>query len=150
MSARKNRAEKTAEEAWEHLAQAWTAAGDGAGKAADKAGRVADRAGWAADRAGRVADKAGRRSRKLASRAGDRVTSVTDEALARASAAADALSGRRPARPWGLIIAIGLAGVAAGWAAASTARAALERQAENEEIELAETAVVVTPTYDDH
>ena len=27
-------------------------------------------------------------------------------------------------------------------------RAALERQAQNEELELAETAVVVTPTYD--
>jgi hypothetical protein len=38
--------------------------------------------------------------------------------------------------------------VAAGWAAASTVRAALERQAENEELELAETAIVVTPNYD--
>jgi hypothetical protein len=129
MFARKNRAEKTADEAWEHLSSAWTTAGDTAGKAAGKAGRG---------------------SRKLATLAGDRVTSVTDEAVARAAAAADALAGRRPARPWGLIVAVALAGVAAGWAAASAARAALERQAENEEIELAETAVVVTPTYDDH
>ncbi|MDI6098144.1 hypothetical protein QLQ12_05950 [Actinoplanes sp. NEAU-A12] len=126
---KKNRAERTADEAWEHLSSAWSSAGESAGRAAGKAGR---------------------KSRKLATVAGDRVTSVTDEALARATAAADALAGRRPARPWGLILAIGLAGVAAGWAAASAARAAIERQAEDEEIELAETAVVVTPTYDDH
>ncbi|HWS34546.1 MAG TPA: hypothetical protein VN408_17625 [Actinoplanes sp.] len=114
MFARKNRAEKTADEAWEHLSHAWSAAGETAG------------------------------------RAGDRVTSVTDEALTRAGAAADALSGKRPARPWGLIAVVALIGVATGWAVASAARAALERQAEEEEAELAETAVVVTPTYDDH
>jgi ElaB/YqjD/DUF883 family membrane-anchored ribosome-binding protein len=125
MFARKNRAERTAEEAWEHLSSAWTSAGDSAGKA-------------------------GRKGRRLAARAGDRVTSVTDEAVSRATAAADALAGRRPARPWTLIAGVGLFGVLVGWAVASTARAALERQAENEEFELAETAVVVTPTYDDH
>ena len=59
-----------------------------------------------------------------------------------------ALAGRKPGLPWGLIIGASLVGVALGWAAATTARAALERQAENEELELAETAVVVTPTYD--
>jgi hypothetical protein len=125
MFAKRNRAERTAEEAWEHLSGAWSTAGNSAGKA-------------------------GRRGRLLAERAGDRVTSVTDEALTRAAAAADALAGRRPARPWALIAGVGLIGAVIGWAAASTARAALERQAENEEIELAETAVVVTPTYDDH
>ncbi|GIF37525.1 hypothetical protein [Actinoplanes xinjiangensis] len=125
MFAKKNRTERTAEEAWEHLSSAWASAGDSAGKA-------------------------GRQGRRLASRAGDRVTSVTDEALIRATAAADALAGRRPGRPWALIAGVGLLGAALGWVAATTARAALERQAENEEIELAETAVVVTPTYDDH
>ncbi|BEL09281.1 hypothetical protein Q0Z83_074720 [Actinoplanes sichuanensis] len=125
MFAKKNRAERTAEEAWEHLSSAWATAGDSAGRA-------------------------GRKSRRLASRAGDRVTSVTDEAVTRAAAAADALAGRRPSRPWLLIAGVGLLGAALGWAAASTARAAIERRAENEEIELAETAVVVTPTYDDH
>ncbi|MBO3738370.1 hypothetical protein [Actinoplanes flavus] len=124
MFSRKNQAEKTADEAWEHLQSAWATAGESAGRA-------------------------GRTSRKLAGRAGDRVSYVTDEAWARANAAASALAGRRPARPWGLIVAIGLVGVAVGWVAAGTARAALERQAENEEIELAETAVVVTPTYDE-
>ncbi|WP_430789651.1 hypothetical protein [Actinoplanes sp. G11-F43] len=114
MFSRKNRAEKTADEAWEHLSHAWASAGESAG------------------------------------RAGERVSSVTDEALARAGAAADALAGRRPARPWGLIAVVALAGIATGWAVATAARAALERQAEEEEAELAETAVVVTPTYDDH
>jgi ElaB/YqjD/DUF883 family membrane-anchored ribosome-binding protein len=122
---RKNRAERTADEAWEHLSSALATAGDGAGKA-------------------------GRQGRRLASQAGDRVTSVTDEAMTRAAAAADALAGRRPGRPWALIAGAGLIGVAVGWVVASAARAAIERQAENEEIELAETAVVVTPTYDDH
>ena len=121
----KNRAARNAEEAWEQLSHVWTTAGENAGRA-------------------------GRKSRALAGTAGDRVTSVTHEARQRATAAADALAGRRPRRPWGLVLVFGLAGVAAGWAAASSARAALERQAENEEIELAETAVVVTPTYDDH
>ncbi|MBW6436662.1 hypothetical protein KZ829_23245 [Actinoplanes hulinensis] len=120
MFSRKNQAEKTAEEAWEQLQSAWATAGDSAGRA-------------------------GRKSRKLAGRAGDRVTYVTDEAWVRANAAASALAGRRPRRPWGLIVVAGLVGIAAGWVAAGTARAALERQAENEEIELAETAVVVTP-----
>lgn len=87
---------------------------------------------------------------ETASRAGDRVTSVTDEALTRAGAAADALSGKRPARSWGLIAAVAVLGVAVGWAVASAARAALERQAEEEEAELAETAVVVTPARDEH
>jgi len=125
MFTRKNRTARTAEEAWEQLSHAWATAGDNAGRA-------------------------GRKSRELAGTAGDRVTSVTQEARLRANAAADALAGRRARRPWGLILVVGLAGVAAGWAAASSARAALERQAENEEMELAETAVVVTPTYDDH
>ncbi|GGN29049.1 hypothetical protein FHR83_007799 [Actinoplanes campanulatus] len=124
MFSRKNQAEKTAEEAWEHLQSAWATAGKSAGRA-------------------------GRKSRKVAGRAGDRVTYVTDEAWARANAAASALAGRRPRRPWGVIVAAGLVGIAAGWVAAGTARAALERQAENEEIELAETAVMVTPAPDE-
>jgi hypothetical protein len=68
--------------------------------------------------------------------------------LARAALAADALAGKRPGVPWGLVLGAALLGAAIGWAAATSARAALERQAENEELELAETAVVVTPKYD--
>ena len=75
-------------------------------------------------------------------------TRPADEAWARANLAANALAGRKPGLPWGLIVGAGLLGVALGWVAATTARAAIERQAENEELELAETAVVVTPTYD--
>jgi ElaB/YqjD/DUF883 family membrane-anchored ribosome-binding protein len=122
---RKNRAERTTDEAWEQLSSALATAGGSAGAA-------------------------GRKGRRLASHAGDRVTSVTDEAMTRAAAAADALAGRRPGRPWALIAAAALIGMATGWVVASAARAAIERRAESEEIELAETAVVVTPTYDGH
>lgn len=109
------------------------AAGDSAKETADLAGK-----------AGRKARKASKQSYKLAGKASDKA----DVAWTRANAAYAALAGRRPPRPWGLIAGVGLLGIAVGWAVASSARAALERQAENEELELAETAVVVTPTYD--
>jgi hypothetical protein len=142
-SSRKNRAERTASQAWEYLSTAMATAGENT----REAGRsTADTATGTASKLGR---KASRQSRKLAGKAGDRVTYVTDEAWQRANNAANALAGRKPSRPWGLILGIGLAGAALGWIAASTARAAVERQAENEELELAETAIVVTPTYDE-
>ena len=84
--------------------------------------------------------------------AGDTAKDTGDKAAKIAGKASDQghkLAGKKPGTPWGLIIGVGLLGVAIGWAAASSARAALERQAEQEELELAETAVVVTPTYDD-
>ncbi|MEV6306778.1 hypothetical protein AB0M02_45785 [Actinoplanes sp. NPDC051861] len=138
-SSRKNRAERTASQAWEHLSAAMATAGE-AGK---------HTAGSATGAASDLAGRASRKSRKLADRAGDRVSYVTDEALFRANAAANALAGRKPRRPWGLIAGVGLIGLAIGWAVAGTARAALERQAEEEQLELAETAIVVTPTYDE-
>ena len=141
-ASRKNRAEQTANQAWEHLSNAMSSAGETAETATTRL------AGKATRKSRRAAGRASRKTSAIADVAGTKVTSVTDEAWARANAAANALAGRKPARPWGLIVAIGLAGAAIGWAAASTARAALERQAENEELELAETAVVVTPTYD--
>ncbi|MEV6348518.1 hypothetical protein [Actinoplanes sp. NPDC051851] len=119
---RKNQAERTASQAWEHLSAAVTATGR-------RSRPLADRASGAADEAWRRAELA------------------ADEAWRRAELAADALAGRRPGRPWALIAGAGLLGLAAGWAAATTARAALERQAENERLELAESTVVVTPTY---
>ncbi|GLY01644.1 MULTISPECIES: hypothetical protein [Actinoplanes] len=134
-ASRKSRAEHTAVQAWEYLSEAMSTAGE----SAKGAGRAT---------AG-VAERAGRRTRGLAGRTGDRVTSVTDEARVRAIAAADALAGRSPGRPWGLITGAILAGAAIGWVAATTARAALQRQAEDEESELAETAIVVTPSYDE-
>ncbi|MFC7534994.1 hypothetical protein [Actinoplanes sp. GCM10030250] len=138
-SNRKNRAERTANQAWEYLSTAMSSAGEAGKHTADSA------AGTASDLAG----KASRKSRKLADRTSDRVSNVTDEAWYRANAAANALAGHRPRRPWGLIAGVGLLGLALGWVVAGTARAALERQAEDEELELAETAIVVTPTYDE-
>jgi hypothetical protein len=153
MFSRKNKAERTAAQAWDYLSSAMAAAGESArdvGKhtaemASAKASGLAGKAGKSSSK---LANKAGRRSAKLADKASSRVNSVADEAWARANAAANALAGRRPPRPWGLLAAFALVGVALGWAAATTARSALERQAENEELELAESAVVVTPTYD--
>ena len=182
MFSHKNRAERTAAQAWDYLSSAMAAAGEsaraagesarGAGKhTADLASsRASDFAGLAnkqstllAERVGKkgskVADKASRKSSKPAGKAGrtgakltdkasSKVNSAADEAWARANAAANALAGRKPGRPWGVIAGAGLVGVALGWVAATTARAAIQRQAEAEEQELAETAVVVTPTYD--
>jgi ElaB/YqjD/DUF883 family membrane-anchored ribosome-binding protein len=142
MVSRKHRAERTAAQAWDYLSSAMAAAG---GNARDVGKHTA---GTAGAKASELAGKASKTSSKLADKATSKVNSVADEAWARANAAANALAGRRPPRPWGLLAAIGLIGVALGWAAAATARAALERRAENEELELAETAVVVTPTYD--
>jgi hypothetical protein len=131
MSSRKNRAERTAAQAWEYLSSAMAAAGDSA-----------------RDVRKHTADVAGTKASELAGKAGRKVNAAADEAWGRANAAANALAGRKPPRPWGLLAGIALIGAALGWAAATTARAALERKAENEELELAESAVVVTPTYD--
>jgi len=164
MFARKNKAERTAAEAWEYLSSAMAAAGESArdaGKhtadvAGSKASDFADLASKqrakltakAGKQSSKFAGKAGKRSAKLASKTGTKVNSAADEAWARANAAANALAGRRPGRPWAVIFGASLVGIALGWAAATSARAALQRQAEDEQLELAETAVVVTPTYD--
>ncbi|MET0426795.1 MAG: hypothetical protein ABW046_23205 [Actinoplanes sp.] len=167
MFSHKDKAERTASQAWDYLASAMASAGESAkeagkytadlagGKAAQAGGKAAEYAGKANKRSQKLADKASKRSQKLTGRAskkGNRLVGAAsgkaDEAWSRANAAAAALAGHKPRRPWGLIAGIGLLGLAAGWAAASSARAALERQAENEELELAETAVVVTPTFD--
>jgi len=153
MFSRKNRAERTAAQAWEYLSSAMAAAGESARDAGkhttDVAGAVASElAGNAGKTSSKLADKAGRKGATLADKASSKVNAVADEAWARANAAANALAGRTPPRPWGLFAGFALIGAALGWAAATTARAALERKAENEELELAESAVVVTPTYD--
>ncbi|MCY1141932.1 hypothetical protein OWR29_28395 [Actinoplanes sp. Pm04-4] len=137
MFSTKSKTERTATQAWEYLTAAMTAATDTAKDTSDKAAKLA---GKASDQSHKLAGK----SQKLAGQASGKA----DLAWARANAAAAALAGRKPATPWGLIIGVGLLGAAIGWAAATSARAALERQAEQEERELAETAVVVTPTYD--
>ena len=139
MFSRKDRAERTAAQAWDYLSSAMAAAGE---SARDVGKHTAEAAGV---KASELAGKAGKTSAKLAGKASSK---VTDEAWARANAAANALAGRRPPMPWRLLVGFGLIGVALGWVAATAARAALERQAEKEELELTETAVVVTPTYD--
>jgi hypothetical protein len=161
MFSRTHKAERTAAQAWDYLSSAMASAGDSAReagrhtvdvtstKAAQLAGEAGRKSTKLANRATRkstkLAGRASRKSTKLAGRAGTKVNSVTDVAWARANAAANALAGQKPGLPWSLIVGAGLIGVAVGWAAASAARAALERQAEQEELELAETAVIVTP-----
>ena len=164
MFSRKSTAERTAAQAWDYLSSAVAAAGDNARTAGKQTAKtaskqssvVADLAGeksaWLAAEAGRrgsrLADRAGRRSSQLADEAGTKAGAVAEEAWARANAAADALAGRRPALPWGLIVGAGLLGAVLGWVAASTAQAALARRAENEELEMAETATTPLPTFD--
>ena len=138
MFSRKNRAERTAAQAWDYLSAAMATAGESA-RAARESARDAGK---------HTVGVAGKKGSKLADKATTKVNSAADEAWARANAAANALAGRKPGRPWGVIAGASLVGIALGWVAATTARAALERQAENEELELAETAVVVTPTYE--
>ncbi|WP_433376823.1 hypothetical protein ACQPZX_08570 [Actinoplanes sp. CA-142083] len=106
-----------------------------------KAERTADQA-W--EYLSSAMSSAGDTATKAASAATDKSQDWADEAWRRASAAADALAGRRPGRPWGTMLLAGLAGVAVGWAAAAYARRALARQAAEEEQELAQTAVVIT------
>ena len=158
MFSRKKKAERTAAQAWDYLSSAMASAAESAreaGKysadvASAKASELSDAAsrasakltGSAAKRSGRMAAVASRKAGKASSRIG----TVSNEAWARANAAADALAGRKPGLPWGMIFGFSLIGVAIGWAAATTAKAALDRQAENEQQELAETAVIVTPS----
>ena len=170
MFSRNSTTERTSAQAWDYLSSAMAAVGDTAkdagAKTAGLASSTADLATAKATAAGsmaaglataaskkssKLAKQAAKRSAKLSkdsSKLVDKTSKKADVAWARANAAANALSGAKPPLPWGLIFGVGLLGAALGWAAATTARAALERRAENEELELAETAVVVTPTYE--
>jgi hypothetical protein len=160
MFSRRSTAERTAAQAWDYLASAMATAGEGARDAgrhtADLAGtgvsaagaKASSLAGSASRRGSKLAGKAGRKGNRLADRAGTALGAASDEAWTRANLAANALAGRRPGLPWGLIVGVGLIGVALGWTAASTARAAIARQAENEELERAEPAMITTPAYD--
>jgi hypothetical protein len=103
---RRNASERAAAQAWDYLTSAVTAAGD----SAKNAGRAA-----------------GRQGSRLADGSGTRVGSVADEAWRRANAALDALAGRRPSTPWGLVVVAGVAGVAIGFAVAATMRTAVNR-----------------------
>lgn len=101
---RKGTAERTAQQAWEYLNAAVTAAGDNAS--------------WARRRGARVADEAG-----------DRVGTAADVAWQRANAAVDALAGRRRPVPWGWIAGAAVAGLVLGAAAATAAKTVASRAA---------------------
>ncbi|SBT45566.1 hypothetical protein [Micromonospora auratinigra] len=111
---RRNKPERIADQAWQHLLGAVGSAGDS----------VRD-----------VARSARRNGSGLADDASDLVGSAADEARRRATLAFDALAGRRPALPWTLLIAAALAGAAVGWAAGTAARAAGARSRDLDEIE---------------
>jgi hypothetical protein len=163
MFSSKTKAERTASQAWDYLSSAMTTAGD---SAREVGGQTADAAARFADQANKLADQADKRGHKLAEKANQRGSALVDlandksaalagvasakadVAWARASAAADALAGRRH-RPWGLIIGATLLGGAVGFAVAGALRAAQERAAEDGELEAADNAVIVAPSFDD-
>ncbi len=178
MFSTKNRAERTAAEAWDYLSSAMAAIGDNAVQASKNSADVAtDHANklfdQASRRSSRLTDQASKQSSRLTDQASKQSSRLTDqaskqshlltgqvsklagkasdradEAWARANAAAAALSGRKPGKPWGLIIGCSVLGIALGWAAASTVRARLERQAANEERDLAHNPTVVAGSND--
>src|SRR4051794_23330171 len=111
MFSRKSTAERTAAEAWDYLSSAMASAGE----SAKDAGKIT--AGFAGTKA---AELAGRASEQ-AGKAGARMNAVTEEAWVRANRAANALAGRKPGLPWGMLIGAALVGAALGWAAATTA-----------------------------
>ena len=153
MFSRKSTAERTAAQAWDYLSAAVASAGESArsqgSHLADVAGETSSKlAGKAAKRSSTLSGKASRRSSELADQVGSRAGSVADEAWQRANAAANALAGKRPGLPWGLILGAGLFGAALGWAAAATVRAAMARRAENDQLEMAEKPLTPLPTFD--
>ncbi|MER6754078.1 hypothetical protein AB0I85_17190 [Micromonospora echinofusca] len=103
---RRNKPERIADQAWQHLVSAVSSAGDS----------VRD-----------TARSARRGGSGLADEAGDLVGSAAEEARRRATLAFDALAGRRPALPWTLLVGAALVGAAIGWAAGTAARAAGSR-----------------------
>jgi hypothetical protein len=117
---RRNKTERIADQAWEHLVSAVAAAGDTARSAKRASAQLAD-----------TARAAKRNTAYIADEVSDRVGPAADEAWHRASAAFDALAGRRPPRPWTWIIGAGVIGAAIGWAAGTAARTALARADEH-------------------
>src|SRR5215207_6446831 len=113
MLSRKNTAERTAAQAWDYLSSAMTGAGESAKDAGSKTANLASaKAAVAAAAAAKLADMAGKQSGKLADRAAAKLNAVSDEAFERANLAANALAGRKPGLPWGVIVGVGLLGVA--------------------------------------
>jgi ElaB/YqjD/DUF883 family membrane-anchored ribosome-binding protein len=106
---RRSKPERIADQAWEYLLSATESAKDTARSAGQRTAHVADATGAVSSVVG----------------------SAADEAMRRASAAYDALAGRRPSTPWALIAVAGIVGAAIGWAAGSASRAALARMSDS-------------------
>jgi ElaB/YqjD/DUF883 family membrane-anchored ribosome-binding protein len=109
---RRSTRERVADQAWEYLLSA-------AGSAKD------------------TARAAGHRASDLTSDTGSSVSSavggVADEAYRRASAAFDALAGRRAPTPWTLILIAGAVGAVVGWVAGSASRSALRKFSDSDD-----------------
>jgi hypothetical protein len=65
---------------------------------------------------------AGRRAAGIADDASGRVGSGAKEARRRANNALDALAGKRPATPWGMLAVVAALGIAVGWVARAFGR----------------------------
>jgi hypothetical protein len=157
---RKSKAERIAEDAWDNLVSAVETAGDTArsvgrltGDTAKSVGRhTGDTAKSVGRRTSETARSVGRRTSDvaidLAEGTQDRVGSAAEEAWTRASNALDALSGRKPRKPWGWIALAVAGGIAVGWAVAATAPKAVSAALDkfNEDDSFTEDAGNPTPT----
>ncbi|MGW4461678.1 hypothetical protein [Micromonospora sp. NPDC004704] len=126
--ARRSKPEQIADQAWQHLQATFGSAGESVRHVARD-----------------TAHSARRGTSHLADGAGDRVSSVADEAWRRATAASAALAGRRPGLPWLWIIGAAGLGAAIGWAAGSAARAVIAREGADPSTTESVEFVEVTP-----
>lgn len=122
---RKTKTEKVTQQAWDYLKHTVESAGDTA--------RTAKRHG------GYLADS----TKSTLSTAGGTLHSATDEAKYRATAALDALAGRRPGLPWTWIVGASVLGVAIGWAAGVAVRKAVAERTAEEELDEADEVVAI-------
>ncbi|MEJ3745040.1 hypothetical protein WEI85_17305 [Actinomycetes bacterium KLBMP 9797] len=104
----------------------------------DRRGRAERIAAQAWDQLVSAVESAGDTARSAAGGAEGRAGAAKDEAWHRASAAFDALAGRRQRPSWLLIIGAGLAGAAIGWAVGTAARSAISRSTDEDRIEIVE------------
>jgi hypothetical protein len=114
-STKRKKAEKTAQDAWDTLVSTMGSAGGSAKSTAAVVGKRTS------DTARSVGSRASDKASDLAETAQDKLSDVAEEAWLRASNAIDALSGRKPRKPWGWIAVGVLGGIAVGYAVAATA-----------------------------
>jgi ElaB/YqjD/DUF883 family membrane-anchored ribosome-binding protein len=116
---RRRKAERVAEDAWDNLRSAM----DSTTKTAKSKAQTTARDAKATARNAKV--MARRRTRRFADDAQTRLNSTAEEARRRATAAVDALAGRRPRTPWAWLAGSAIAGVLLGIAAATAGVRAL-------------------------